>query len=181
MTDETYIFRDKQIQDNNLELTFHKDVPWSYNSDPFPVIKYCLTNCKSINDIDFDHIDYYNDGLVITVTQIDNLFQFKTTDMGGSTTIIVCEDVERKVEAYSQSDLIYLINEITKQRDDEYDSSNKLREKLADLKKSLTHELDTITRKINQANWLSDDKRNYLEGKQETLKNVIDRFDNDSV
>jgi hypothetical protein len=56
-----------------------------------------------------------------------------------------------------------------------------LREKLADLKKTLTHELDTITRKINQANWLTEDKKNYLEGKQEALKNVIERFDKDNI
>lgn len=181
MTDETYIFRDKQIQDNTLELTFHKDVFWIYNADPYPVLKYRLTNCKNIKNIDFDHIDYYNDGLTLNVTQNDNLFHFETIDIGGRTTTIVCENVEKSQEAYSKSDLIYLINEITKQRDDEYDSTNKLREKLADIKKALTQELDAITRKLNQANWLKDDKKNYLVGKQEILKSVIERFEKGNI
>lgn len=181
MTDETYIFRGKQIQNTNLELTFHKDVFWIYNADPFPVIKYRLTNCKDINSIDFDHIDYYNDGLVITVTQIDNSFQFETMDMGGRTTNIICENVEKNEEAYSKSDLIYLINEITKQRDAEYDSLTKLTEKLTELKKSLAHELDIISRKISQANWLTDDKKSYLQGRQEILESIIEKFDKDQI
>ena len=178
MSNEIYIFRNKQIQENDLELTFHKDVFWIYNPDPFPVIKFRLTNCKNINTIDFSDLDYYNDGVQISTDQINStVFQFETTDMGGRKKTILCNSIERIEEAYSKDDFVYLIGEIIKQRDEENSRFNKMSEKFAELKKNLSHELDTIERKINQAKWLIDSKKNYLKGKQDVLKYIIEKLE----
>jgi len=177
MTTDTLIFKEKIIRDKDLELIFHKDVFWIYNDDPLPVIKYTLKNCKNLNEIDFTSIDYYNDGLVIEVKEEDNHFVFETTDMGDRKTTAVCEKIEREEFEYSSSDYVYLIKEFTKQRDEAYDNATIFNKRIDELKQFLNHELDIISRKINQAIWLTDDKKNFLEGRQDVLKTVIEKID----
>jgi hypothetical protein len=40
-----------------------------YNDNPFPVVKYTLTNCKDVKSLKLEPIDYYKDGLIIETSQ----------------------------------------------------------------------------------------------------------------
>ena len=176
MTSDTLIFKDKIIRDKDVELIFHKDVFWIYNEDPLPVIKYTLKNCKNLNEIDFTSIDYYNDGLVIEVKQEDNHFVFETTDMGNRKTIALCDKIEKEELEYSSNDYIYLIKEFTNQRDEAHNNLTTLNERIDSLKHFLHHENDIIDRKIQQASWLTDDKKHFLECRQDIIKIILDRL-----
>ena len=174
---ETLIFKDKVIRDNDLELTFHKDVFWIYNEKPLPIVKYTLTNCNDLAAIRFDSIDYYNDGLVIETKQEGNKSVFETTDMGDVKVKIICDKIEKEEREYNSQDFIDLIKEITKQRDSEYDTVALLSKRTDNLKQFLNHELDIVTRKVTQADWLTDDKKLFLLGQQEILKKILDTID----
>jgi hypothetical protein len=176
MTLDTLIFKDKIIHANDVELIFHKDVFWIYNEEPLPVIKYTLRNCKNLDEIDFTTIDYYNDGLTVEVRQQDNYFVFETTDMGNVKMTVLCDKIEKVEREYSKSDYVYLIKEFIRQRDEAYENVTILNKQIDSLKQFLSHELDIINRKINQAIWLTDDKKNFLEGRQEVIRIVIEKL-----
>ena len=176
MTTDNLIFKDKIIRDKEVELTFHKDVYWIYNDDPKPVIKFTLKNCRSLDKIDFSSLDYYNDGLTIEVKKFDNHFVFETTDMGNIKTTILCDKIEKEELEYSSDDYIYLIKELTKQKDEADNSLTNLIEQIDDLKHFLHHENDIIDRKIEQASWLTDVKKHFLEGRQDVIKTILDRL-----
>ncbi|MGB3007474.1 MAG: hypothetical protein WBC06_13245 [Chitinophagaceae bacterium] len=176
MTSDTLIFKDKIIRDKDVELIFHKDAFWIYNDDPHPVIKFTLKNCKNLDKIDFSSIDYYNDGLTIEIKQIDNHFVFETTDIGNIKMTAYCDKIEKEELEYSNNDYIYLIKEFTKQRDEAYNSLTTLNERIDSLRLFLYHEDDVINRKINQASWLTDDKKHFLDGRQEIIKIIIDKL-----
>ena len=176
MTTDTLIFKDKLIRDKDVELTFHKDVFWIYNDELSPVIKYTLKNCRNIDEIDFTSIDYYNDGLTIEIKELDNHFVFETTDMGNIKMTALCDKIEKEELEYSSNDYIYLIKEFTKQRDEAYNSLNIINERIDSLKHFLHHENDIIDRKTEQASWLMDDKKHFLEGRQDIIKIILDRL-----
>jgi len=177
MTIDTLIFKDKIIRNNDIELTFHKDVFWIYNENPSPVVKYILTNCKNIKSIEFDTIDYYNDGLIIDTRQENGQSVFETTDMGGVKVKIICDKIEKEEHDYSSQDFVDLIKEISKQRDSEYETSTMLTKRADNLKQFLNHELDIVTRKLTQADWLTEDKKHFLQGQQEIIKRILDTID----
>jgi hypothetical protein len=177
MTTDTLIFKDKIIRDNDLELTFHKDVFWIYNEKPFPVVKYNLTNCRNLEEIKFDSIDYYNDGLIIETRQEGGLSVFETTDMGDVKIKITCDKIEKEEREYNSQDFIDLIKEILKQRDSEYDTVTMLTKRTDNLKQFLNHELNIVTRKITQADWLTEDKKHFLQGQQEIIKKTLETID----
>jgi hypothetical protein len=177
MTTDTLIFKAKIVRNNDLELTFHKDVFWMYNEKPLPVVKYTLTNCKDLPAIKFDSIDYYNDGLNIETRQEGNKSVFETTDMGDVKVKIICDKIEKEEREYNSQDFVDLIKEITKQRDSEYDTVALLTKRMDSLKQFLNHELDIVTRKVTQANWLTDDKKHFLLGQQEIIEKILDTID----
>lgn len=176
MTTDTLIFKDKLIRDKDVELIFHKDVFWIYNDEPKPVVKFTLKNCRNIDEIDFSSIDYYNDGLTIEIKELDNHFIFETTDMGNIKMTALCDKIEKEELEYSSNDYIYLIKEFTNQRDEAHNSLTTLNERIDSLKHFLHHENDIIDRKIQQASWLTDDKKHFLEGRQDIIKTILDRL-----
>ena len=177
MTTDTLIFKNKIIRGNDLDLTFHKDVFWIYNEKPFPVVKYALTNCRNLETIKFDSIDYYNDGLIIDTRREDGLSVFETTDMGDIKVKIICDKIEKEEREYNSNDFVDLIKEILKQRDSEFDTVALLTKRSDNLKQFLNHELDIVTRKINQAHWLTEDKKHFLQGQQEIIKKTLETID----
>ncbi len=60
MTEETLIFKDKKITEDDLEIIFHKDFTYIYNETEFPIVYYKLTKCKHLDKVDFENMDYYN-------------------------------------------------------------------------------------------------------------------------
>ena len=177
MTTDTLIYKDKLSKGNDLELTFHKDVFWIYNENPFPVVKYTLTNCRDLEKVKFDSIDYYNDGLVIDTRTENGLSVFETTDMGNIKIKITCDKIEKEEREYNSQDFIDLIKEILKQRDNEYETVAMLTKRTDNLKQFLNHELDIVTRKINQADWLTEDKKHFLQGQQESIKKTLEKIE----
>jgi len=177
MTGETLIYKDKIIRDNDLELTFHKDIFWIYNENPLPVVKFTLTNCKNVESLNFDSIDYYNDGLIIETRQESGLSVFETTDMGGVKVKIICDKIEKEEREYNSQDFVELIKEILKQRDNEFDTAVMLTKGTDNLKQYLNHELDVITRKITLADWLTEAKKQFLLGQQEMVIKILNKID----
>jgi hypothetical protein len=45
------------------------------------------------------------------------------------------------------------------------------------LKQFLNHELDIVKRKITQADWLTEDKKHFLQGQQESIKKTLETLD----
>ncbi|MFN7912442.1 MAG: hypothetical protein ACK5QC_11515 [Bacteroidota bacterium] len=177
MTTDTLIFKDKIIRNNDLELTFHKDAFWNYNEKPLPIVKYTLTNCKDLNSIKLDTIGYYNDGFTIETRQESNKTVFEMTDIDDVKIKIICDKSEKEEREYNKQDFVDLITEILKQRDNEYDAVALLTKRADDLKQFLNHELDVATRKITQANWLTEDKKHFLLGQQEIIRRVLETMD----
>jgi hypothetical protein len=174
MTADTLIFKEKTIHDNDLELIFHRDVFWIYDENPFPVVKYTLVNCKNLESIKLDLIDYYNDGLVVDTRQEGGLSVFETTDMGNFKIKIICDIIKKEELEYDSRDFIGLIKEILKQRDNNHETVVMLTKREDSLKQFLNHELDIVTRKITQANWLTEDKKHFLQGQQAIIKKTLE-------
>ncbi len=174
MKTDTLIFKDKIIRNNDIELIFHKDAIWMYNDNPFPVVKYTLTNCKDVKSLKLEPIDYYKDGLIIETSQENDKCVFETTDMDGVKVKIICDKIEKEENEYSRQDLVDLIKEISKQRDNEYETSAFYIKQADNLKQFLNQELDIITRKITQAAWLKKDKKLFLHGQQEIINRILD-------
>ena len=177
MTTDTLILKDKIIRNNDIELIFHKDSFWIYNENPYPVVKYTLINCKNLNSIEFDTIDYYNDGLIIDTRHESGLSVFETTDINGVKVKIKCDKIEKEEREYNSQDFVDLIKEILKQRDDESETIALLTKRMDNLIQFLNHELDITTRKISQADWLTKDKKHFLHGQQEIIKRILDKID----
>ena len=177
MTTDTLIFKDKIIQGNDLELIFHKDVIWIYNETPYPIVKYSLRNCRNLETADFDSIDFYNDGVIIDTREEGNLSVFETTDMCDIKFKIFCDKIEKEEQKYNSQDLVDLIKEIIKRNESEYETVTMLNKRTEILKHFLNHELNIVTIKITQANWLTEDKKHFLMGQQEIIKKVLDIID----
>jgi hypothetical protein len=177
MAKDTLIFKDKNIRNNDLELIFHKDHYWIYNEEQLPVVKYTLSNCQNLASIDFHSIDCYNDGLIVDIRKENDHSVFETTDMGDIKVKIICDKIEKEEREYNTHDFVDLIKEILKQRDGEHDLSTKFTKQIEDLKQFLNHEHDIITKKIDQAGWVSEDKKHFLQGQQDILKKVIQKIE----
>ena len=171
---ESLIYKDKLIRGNDVEITFHKDYVWIYNDKPLPVVKFILTNCINLTSIKFDSIDYYNDGVIVDIRQENNRSVFETTDMGDVKVKIVCDKVVKEEREYNSEDFIDLIKEILNQRDSEHDTTTMFSKRADDLKHFLNRELDITDRKIKQADWLTEEKKHFLEGQKSILQKVIE-------
>jgi hypothetical protein len=166
-------YKAKAIHGNDIVLTFHKDYPWIFNEDPFPIIEYTLKNCNNLSDIDLDNIDFYNDGVVIEIMQLNNSSVFVSTDMGNIKGEIECEKILKEEREYNRQDLIDLLKEIIKQRNIEYETTIVLNNQVIELKHFLNQELNIVNRKLNDATWLSKGKKRFLEGEINVLQKVI--------
>lgn len=176
MTQDTLIFKDKIIRDRDVELTFYKDVYWIYNDEPKPVIKFTLKNCRDLDKMDFSSMDYYNDGLTIEIKEMGNNFVLEITDIDDIKMTVLCDKIEKEELEYSSNDYIYLIKEFTNQRDEAYRSLTILNERIDSLKRFLHRENDIIDRKIEQAGWLTDDKKHSLESRKNMIKSILGRL-----
>lgn len=174
MDEPLLFFKDKIIRGNDLEILFHKDFVWIYDETPMPVVVYTLSNCKNLTKVDFTNIDLYNDGITIEIRQQSNQYIFETSDMGNVKITIACDKIDKHEQEYRKEDYIDLLKEFQRQRDDEYETVKILNDRTEDLKKYLERELDISVRKRNQADWLNEDKKHFIEGQQDILKKVIE-------
>ncbi len=174
MDEQILFFKDKIIRGHDVEIIFHKDYVWIYDEKPMPVVSYTMTNCKDLTKVDFTDIDPHNDGVIVETRQENNQSVFETADMGNRKVTIVCEKVVRQEREYRKEDFIDLLKEFQKQRDDEYETVKMFKDRVEDLKKYLDRELDISERKRNQAGWLTEDRKQFIEGQQDILKKVIE-------
>lgn len=174
MTDETLIFKDKKITGDDLEIIFHKDFTYIYNESEFPVVCYKLTKCKHLDKVDFDNIDHYNDGVTIDIKKNGSGTTFTTTDMGGVAMTIECEKVDSEKREYEKRDLIDIIKDLQRQVDDYHDRENKHSRQRGEIKSYLTKEIETTNIKLTQADWLTKEKKQFLNGHLTTLRKMIE-------
>ena len=97
--------------------------------------------------------------------------------MGDVKIKITCDKIEKEEREYNSQDFVDLIKEILKQRDSEYDTVAMLTKRAYNLKQFLNHELDIVTRKITQADWLTEDKKHFLQGQQKIIKKTLETID----
>jgi hypothetical protein len=81
MTQNELFFKKKSIVGNDIELIFHRDFTWIHNTDPLPVVRYNLLDCKNIEALDWASFDPDNDGVIVTLIPNGALHVFQTTDM----------------------------------------------------------------------------------------------------
>ncbi len=93
-------FKEVIIADANAEIIFHKEYTYIYNSEPFPIVKFTLINCKNFNLMDIQHIDPYNDGISIEIKLENGYTIFEATDASDITTKIICDKLlEEELES----------------------------------------------------------------------------------
>ncbi len=174
MTDETLIFKDKKITGDSLEIIFHRDFTYIYNEAEFPVVCYKLTKCKNLDKVDFESMDHYNDGVTIDIKKNGSGTTFTTTDMGGVTVTIECEKIDSEKREYDKSDLVDIIKFLQGQVEDYNDRQTKLFKQREEIKSYLTKEIETTDIKLTQADWLTDQKKQFLNGHLTTLRKMIE-------
>ncbi|MEO6231816.1 MAG: hypothetical protein ABIP10_16945 [Ferruginibacter sp.] len=178
MDTESLIYKEHLVRNNDVEIIFHTDVPYIFNeTTSFPVVKFTLINCRNPLDINFDTIDYYNDGIIIDIAKENEQSIFCMTDMGGDETKIFCDIVKREDLEYRQSDLIDLIKATKKESDENDKRANMFNDRILSLTTTLEHDLDIIQRKLEQANWLTTEKKEFLEGQKSTIHQVLEFID----
>jgi hypothetical protein len=171
------IYNDKIIRDKDLEITFHKDYVWIFNNESLPVVKFLLTNCRNLQSVDFDSIDYHNDGVTIETYKEENRHIFETTDMGNRKVSIICDQIKMEELEYSKKDFVKLIKEMQSQRDEMEEIVTRLKKQIDNLKHLLNHELEIIDRKIGEANWLTNERKCLLEGELQAFKKIIEAIE----
>jgi len=172
MTSEILLYKDKFISGNNVEIIFHKEYQWTFNDTELPIVKYQLTNCKDLAQLNFADIDYYNDGVVIEVTKTDNLDLFETEDMTGTKFRIVCEKAERIEAEYRKEDYCDIINSLKEENESLLKLTSKLNTRIDKAVNFINHELEASKRKLKDASWLPNDRKIYLTQKIEALKSL---------
>jgi len=178
MDTESLSYKEHSVHNNDLEIIFHKDVPYIFNETTFfPVLKFTLTNCSNLSDIQFDNIDYYNDGITVDIAKENEQSIFCMTDMGGVETKIFCDMVKKEKLEYRQSDLIDLIKATKKESDENDKRANMFNDKIGSLTTNLKHDLDIIQRKLEQADWLTTEKKQFLEGQKTSIQEVLEFID----
>ncbi len=174
MTEEILIFKDKKVTGDDLEITFHIDFPYNYNEAEFPVVCFKLTNCKHLDKVDFKELDYYNDGITVDLKKNGSSEIFTATDMGGITVTIECEKIDSQKREYGKTDLIEIIKNLQSRLDDYHDRENKLVKQREEIKTYLTKEIETTGIKLTQADWLTEQKKQFLNGHLTTLRKMIE-------
>jgi hypothetical protein len=174
MTDEILIFKDKQITGDDLEITFHTDFTYNYNESEFPVVWFKLSKCKHLDKVDFKELDYYNDGITVDLKKNDSGEVFTATDMGGITVTIECEKIYYEKREYRKKDLIDIIKNLQRQVDDNHGREDKLVTQREVIRTYLTKEIETTNIKLTQADWLTEQKKQFLNGHLTTLRKMIE-------
>jgi hypothetical protein len=174
MAEETLIFKDKKITGDDLEIIFHKDFTYMYNETEFPVVCYKLAKCKHVDKIDFDNIDHYNDGVTIDIKKNSSGTIFTTTDIGGVTVTIECERIECEKREYEKRDLIDIIKNLQGLVNHYHDRQNKFFRQTEEVKSYLTKEIETTHIKLTQADWLTEPKKQFLNGQLITLRKMVE-------
>ena len=174
MKTENLFYKEHDIEGNDIIIIFHKEPSYIFNESAInPIVKFTLTNCRNLDNITFDNIDYYNDGLDIDTTIENGLTVFQIIDKIGSSTKIFCDQVVREDLKYRQTDLVDFIKSAKKEIDADYDKIAILNNKIGDLANSLKHDLDIIDRKLAEASWLTNDKKQFLEGQKTIIQNIL--------
>ena len=173
MNAELLFLKDQIVREQNLDLIFHKDYPHIYNIEPLPIVKFTLVNFLNVDLMCFENIDYYNDGVTIGVEKVGDRFIFEISSMADEQIKIICDKVIKEELEYRKEDFIYLIKEISNQRDEAYDSNISLQKRLDNLEKWIKKEIENSYTKLDQANWLSSDKKHSLKAELSNLNKII--------
>lgn len=174
MGTKTLFYKEHIICDNNVDIIFHQDYSYIFNETaPFPVVKFSLINCRNLSQVTFQDLDYYNDGVNVDIGMENERTFFQTTDIGDVEIKIFCDKVIRQDIEYRQHDLIGIIKSIKKESDDSNERMTMFSNRIEYLKKFLNHDFDVIKRKLEQANWLAVDKKQFFEGQKSIIDKVL--------
>ncbi|MCW7482565.1 hypothetical protein [Leptospira kanakyensis] len=168
-----YFYKDKLINQNDLELIFYKDEPWIFNEEQFPITVFKLINCDNPNTIKFEEIDYYKDGVIIEIKK-NNLYEnLEIIDMGGILTTIKCNKIIQTEREYNRIELFDLIKNLQLQTENHLNELNSYHKQNEKLNSFINHNLDITSRKLTQAIWLTKDKKSFLQGQKEIFLKLL--------
>ena len=139
----------------------------------FPVVRYVLLGCKNIEALNWGLLDLDIDGVIISSFNAGDHYVFQTTDMGGSQFEVTCERIIQEEKAYEVDDLTDLIKETIRQLDDETGRTNKLHDKIQGISLYLEKGLESNSRKLNQAKWLTGKKKQFLHGQNTIIEFIL--------
>jgi len=171
---DSLFFRGSELKGSDIELIFHKDFPYLYNHEEFPVIKFTLTNCENAQSFDFAWLLDDNDGSAVEVNNLNNKSIFEVTDSAGESLEIKCEKILKEEIKYREADLYYLISELLKQQETENGTITKLLKNLSQAQGYFEKELEIVDRKLKEVNWLSSEKQEFLKGQKSILEKTIE-------
>ncbi|HXB91335.1 MAG TPA: hypothetical protein VNU72_03565 [Puia sp.] len=176
MAQNELFLKNREIIGNEIELIFHRDYTWIHSTEPLPVVKYRLVGCKNMEALDWALLDLYNDGVVVTSIPNGSLYLFQTTDMGGVKFEIQCERIIQEESAYSTDDLTEFLKDAKRQLDNEAIFVNRLQETINALSHFLEKELEINNRKLDQADWLTEAKKQFLHGQNMIIEHLLDQI-----
>lgn len=170
---DTLYFTDSNLSGDDIELIFHKEYPYLYNEEEFPVVKFTLKNCQDAQSFDFDWLRDDNDGTTIEIVKGIGETIFKVTNCSDEWLKIKCQTVEKEEIKYRQVDLYYLINELLRNQERDNEMLVKQAQNSTELQTYFEKQLDSISRKLEEANWLSTEKQEFLKGQKFILENAL--------
>jgi hypothetical protein len=174
---EQLFYLENKVDGKNLNLFFHKDYTYNYNPETYPVVKYTLVNCQNVNNHQFSSFADDNDGISIAVKSENGVSKLILTNVSDTSISIHCESIIKEDIKYREEDFVHLINEILKQRNEALDSNSKSIDLLFELKYFMEQEVIKLDRKKSEAQWLQDEKRQFLEGQKNILLRILEFID----
>jgi len=176
MIQNELFFKRKKTINTDVELIFHRDYTWNYNNALLPVVRYILPGCKNIDGLNWELLTADIDGVIISSFSIGDRYVFQTTDIGGNKFEVNCERIIQEEKTYDIEDLTDLIKETCRQLDGETAHIKKLQDKIQDITLHLEKELNSNSRKLNQADWLTGDKKQFIQGQNTIIEYVLNRL-----
>ncbi len=174
---ETLFFKDSELKGNNIELFFHKDYPYLYNTEEFPVVKFTLTNCQNAQSFDFGWLRDDQDGATIEIVKENSNSIFTITDSSDEFIKITCESVLKEEVKYRKNDLYYLISELVQKQESDNEIIVKVLKTIGELRNHFEKELETIDRKLKEANWLSIETQEFLKGQKSIIEKSMETLE----
>ena len=171
---DSLFFKESNLSGKDIELLFHKDFTYFYNPEEFPLVKFTLTNCQNAQGYDFTWLANDNDSVFIEARKENDETTFEITDISDESLAIKCEKVIKEEMKYREEDLVYLINELLKQQEDQSKIVNNVLKSFSELNKYIEKELQVIDRKMKEANWLSLEKQQFLQGQKSMLEKTLE-------
>lgn len=176
MSQNEIFFKKKQITNNDVELIFHRNYTWIYDTGPSPVVRYILLGCKNLEELDWKFLDISGDGITISTIRQGSHYILQMTDVAGDQFKVKCKRIIHEDKTYDNDDLTDLLKEANRKLDDDAVLISKLRDKIERICHYLEKELNGNVQRLKQADWLVNEKKQFLQRQNTLIQNVLSQI-----